>query len=265
MYKTCRVHKEQICSVATTRYVLHIHNSACTLQLWHVQEKLHCYTWQYSRGYIPTSASGETGIQKSHAWSQKIPAYNNCIRGVWSAGVLKHSEIFKTSLFNIFLPQRETRRTTHTHPSCLASKGKISSFLWSGYTCASLAYWVSQKAILISDHYFFTLEEGQRNSYCIPLRNILKSYTQQPAGVSRFFSQLFCIANTSSVEAAFPVTHRQLWEGRGEGGGAVERQLCGHLGQQHKGGTRRKIGGARSQNAQVPKYAEGRTHSKVGC
>lgn len=155
MYKTCRVHKEQICGVATTRYVLHIPNSACTLQLWHVQEKLHCYTWQYSRGYIPTSASGETGIQKSHAWSQKIPAYNNCLRGVWSAGVLKHSEIFKTSLFNIFLPQRETRRTTHTHPSCLASKGKISSFLWSGYTCASLAYWVSQKAILISDHYFF--------------------------------------------------------------------------------------------------------------
>lgn len=155
---------------------------------------------------------------------------------------------------------------THTHPSCLASKGKISSFLWSGYTCASLTYWVSQNAILISDHYFFTLEEGQRNSYCIPLRNILKSYTQQPAGVSRFFSQLFCIANTSSVEAAFPVTHRQLWEGRGEGGGAVERQLCGHLGQQHKGGTRRrKIGGARSQNAQVPKYTKGRTHSKVGC
>lgn len=170
MYKTCRVHKEQICGVATTRYVLHIPNSACTLQLWHVQEKLHCYTWQYSRGYIPMSASGETGIQKSHAWSQKIPAYNNCIRGVWSAEVLKHSEIFKTSMFNIFLPQRETRRTTHTHilvalhrkvklaPFCDLDilvhpwhTGSVKMLSWS--LIIIFLHWRKDKGILIAYHW----------------------------------------------------------------------------------------------------------------
>lgn len=104
------------------------------------------------------------------------------------------------------------------------------------------------------------LEDGQRNS-CIPLRNILNSYTQQPAGVSRFFSQLFCIANTTSLEDAFPVTQR------GEGAGAAERRLFDHLSRQHEGAREggKLIGGARSHNAKVLEYAGGRPHRRVGC
>lgn len=110
------------------------------------------------------------------------------------------------------------------------------------------------------------LEEGQRYYSCIPLRNILNSYTQQVAGVSRNFSQLFCIANVTFLEDSFPMTRWKQWTWRGEGISTAKRQLLDHPGKQHRGATRwKEIWGVRSQNAPILKYEGERTHRKVRC
>lgn len=118
---------------------------------------------------------------------------------------------------------------THARLSCLALKGQVGmeneliTVIWMYFCVLNVLGHQKLSSSFALRFFSFMLEDGRRNSSHIPLRNILNSSTQQPAGVSRFFSQLFCIADMTSPEDTFPVARQKLGARRGEGARAVER------------------------------------------
>lgn len=131
VHKTCRVHREQIWGVTIMRCVLHIPNSTCTLQTWHVQEKLHSIHNHTAEGTVPPEPA-----ERLVPWN---PTHNHrksqCTTAVSEeSDLLEFSNIQKLPKppYSTFYCQKgntsrklESRTHTYVYPSCVASKGKM--------------------------------------------------------------------------------------------------------------------------------------------